>query len=65
MDIKKLEKKITKLKAVLKTSDVGGLKIRLLRKLLKRAQRRIVALKAKSAMVATKSAKKAKQEEAA
>lgn len=64
MDIKKLEKKITKLKAGLKTSDTGGLKTRLLRKLLKRTQRRIVSLKAKAAMVAAKAAKKVKEEAA-
>ncbi len=65
MDIKKLEKKITQLKAVLKTSDADDLKTRILKKVLKRAQRRIATLKAKAAMVAAKAAKKVAKEEAA
>lgn len=65
MDIKKLEKKITKLKETLKTSDAGDLKTRILKKLLKRAQRSVKKMKVKAEMVATKAAKKAKTAEAA
>jgi len=65
MDKKKLEKKITKLKATLKKSGTDDLKKRALRKLLKRAQRKTTALKVKTAMVSAKAEKKPEKEEAA
>ncbi len=65
MDTQKLEKKITKLKATLKGSDKDDLKTCTLRKLLKRAQRKVTTLKAKAEMVAAKAKKKPEKEKAA
>ncbi len=65
MNAKALEKRITDLKSKLKDMTDKPLAIRNAKKQLKRAQRRIRALKAKAIMIETKAKKKKGQEKAA